>query len=215
MSLISTQAEYNWQKAGFREFWSVIAAKKHLVQFYDLEQVFINTLEGFCGSGLLAGEAVILIATPAHTALIMERLHDHGLESEEFIQKGQLVTFDASELLQQFMAFGLPDEEMFLKTIKPVIAETQKKFGTVRAFGEMVALLCAEGNFEGARQLELYWNKICAASDLALFCAYPRGLFGQSHIAHQNNLCNCHGIEISGTNQISTEIQYTSTQFLS
>jgi hypothetical protein len=44
----------------------------------------------------------------------------------------------------------------------------------VRAYGEMVALLWAEGNVNGAIQLEKLWNDMGKIRDFSLFCAYPQ-----------------------------------------
>jgi len=47
----------------------------------------------------------------------------------------------------------------------------------VHAFGEMVALLCQDGLFDAAVELEGLWNELAARFRFHLFCAYPSRLF--------------------------------------
>ena len=48
----------------------------------------------------------------------------------------------------------------------------------IAVFGEMVALLWADGNKEGAIRLERLWNDLAHTNSFALHCAYPRNGFG-------------------------------------
>ena len=52
---------------GFDVFWGELAPCDHLVQIYDDESRFMQTLERFIGEGLHNGEATIAIATAATT----------------------------------------------------------------------------------------------------------------------------------------------------
>ena len=44
----------------------------------------------------------------------------------------------------------------------------------MRAFGEMVALLWAQGHSDATVRLEHLWNALIHDQGMALFCAYPR-----------------------------------------
>ncbi len=48
----------------------------------------------------------------------------------------------------------------------------------LRAFGEMVALLWADGNRKAAVRLEEMWNTFMKTHALSLCCAYPLHSFG-------------------------------------
>ncbi len=64
----------------------------------------------------------------------------------------------------------------------------------VHAFGEMVALLWASGNREGAIRVEELWNELGRVHRFALFCAYPIVGFDQeSDAASLLGVCSCHG----------------------
>jgi hypothetical protein len=49
----------------------------------------------------------------------------------------------------------------------------------LRSFGEAVALLWAEGNAEGAIQLEKFGNDLAKNHEVDILCAYPFSLYIQ------------------------------------
>ena len=66
-----------------------------------------------------------------------------------------------------------PTRDRFDRSMGEIV-ETVGGPGTgIRAFGEMVAVLWAHGNVEGALALEDLWNVFIAKHSLRLFCAYP------------------------------------------
>jgi hypothetical protein len=82
---------------------------------------------------------------------------------------------DAHETLERFMVGDTPDPEAFGAFAGTVLGEMTERYpeGTlVRAYGEMVDLLCREGRHEAAVRLEALWNKVAAAHGLALLCGY-------------------------------------------
>jgi hypothetical protein len=58
----------NWHSTNIHSFWGEIAPHDHIVQVYESERNFLDTLEGFVGSGLLTGDSVVVIATAEHLA---------------------------------------------------------------------------------------------------------------------------------------------------
>ena len=71
------------------------------------------------------------------------------------------------------MVDGTPDPHRFAETVGPVIRTARTGDRRVLAFGEMVALLWAEGNREAAIRLEQLWNDLARRETFALLCAYP------------------------------------------
>lgn len=84
---------------------------------------------------------------------------------------------DAADTLARLLVDGWPDEARFRAVIGPVLAQAASRGGQVAAFGEMVALLCAEGRYEAAVRLGELWNLVAADYRFDLFCAYPWTLF--------------------------------------
>ena len=60
--------------------WSEIADTEHFVQFYENDEYLLNSLSGFIGSALTAGEAAIVIATPEHRQALREKLMACGVD---------------------------------------------------------------------------------------------------------------------------------------
>jgi hypothetical protein len=155
-------------------FWGELAPCDHLVQIYDDETRFMETLERFIGDGLASGEGAIVIATASHLTWLEARLRALGHDVEAARECGRYVALDAAATLATFMVDGWPDPVRFLETIGPVVSAAGRGGRQVRAFGEMVALLWAQGHNEATVRLETMWNGFCRREALALFCAYPR-----------------------------------------
>jgi len=62
----------------------------------------------------------------------------------------------------------------------------------VRAFGEMVAILWAQGNSGATVRLEHLWQDLCQEQNLALFCAYPRCGFTLDSAQSIEDICAAH-----------------------
>ncbi|MEO6264129.1 MAG: MEDS domain-containing protein [Luteimonas sp.] len=155
-------------------FWGEIASCDHVVQIYQDESVFMDTLVGFIGSGLHAGEATVVIATASHLSSLESRLLAAGHDLVAARDHGQYIAMDAAGTLARFMVAGWPDDERFAQVIHAVLRDARHGGRKVRAFGEMVALLWAQGHHGATVRLEHLWNDFCTDNALALFCAYPR-----------------------------------------
>jgi len=170
-----------------------MGTSRHFVQFFDREAVLLDSVCGFIGGGLLAGEACVVIATAAHLDGIHRKLVERGFDIDAARKWQQYVTLDAAQTLARFMVDGMPDERRFNEVIGPVIAAAEEGHPRVLAFGEMVALLCAEGNHEAALQLEKLWNALSKRYGFSLFCAYPMDVFdGDKHVEAFAAVCAEH-----------------------
>lgn len=142
------------------------AGRGHIVQFYGgafpTAEVATFLLEG-----IEAGEVCIVIAEPGHITAIDRKLD----------RPGKCIYLDAEETLAKFMVGGRPDRVRFMDTVGDLVAEAaQAGGGRVRAFGEMVVLLCERGDPEAAHQLEAMWNELGKRHQLRLLCSYPIGV---------------------------------------
>src|SRR6185295_16190558 len=92
-------------------------ARDHVVQLYQDERVVVEAVALFTAIALGKGEAVVLVATPAHLEAIEDRLEEKNLCVEDVKGWGQLTVKDASEVLSGFMVNEMPDKVLF----KPII----------------------------------------------------------------------------------------------
>ena len=173
-------------------FWGELTPCDHLVQIYQDDQALIDSLEGFIVGGLSAGDAVVIIATPSHRAALQKRLESQGFDIAAVAATDRYIALDADEALAKFMRKGWPDDELFQNLIEQLLARAQSRGRRVRAFGEMVAILWAQGNNGATVRLEHLWNRMCHDKTFSLFCAYPRSGFTQSTIASIKEIFDAH-----------------------
>jgi hypothetical protein len=147
----------------------------HVVQFYEQSPYLIDRVSSFIAPGLKAGEAAIVIATPEHRDMIAAQLGAHGVDVAEMRKQGSYVDLDAAETMSLFMIDGQPDRRRFVEVIGGTITRARPKaqFPIVRAFGEMVALLWAQGRQDAAINLEELWNELLGHHPFSLMCGYP------------------------------------------
>lgn len=192
-----------------QEFWSSVASCDHLVQFYESEKAFLDTLEGFVGSGLLAGENVIVIATQPHLDLLNQRLQYQGFDLIGLVASEQYIPLDAVATLDLFMVNGKPDPVLFNMHIKALVKEIARKGRKVRAFGEMVAVLWKEGNYDATVELEMLWHEFHHENSFSLYCAYPKASMPLS-TTHLDAICHSHTMIIDSEMSTTTEVQFQS-----
>jgi hypothetical protein len=198
----------DWQQCQTHIFWGEVAPNDHVVQIYETEEVFLNTLVDFIGNGVNAGDSVIVIATKEHLQALYERLSAYTLKVHSLISEGQYIPLDAAETLSKFMVDGYPDEQRFNEVVSGVLVKARNKNRQVRAFGEMVALLWAERNYSATVALEHMWNRFCARESFCLFCAYPKSGFTQDARTSLRKICGTHSKIISGEGHQRNKLSY-------
>ena len=156
-----------------------VHAHHHAVQFYGSDESLIVTVGGFISEGLIAGQPAIVIATPSHTAALLNDLARRLIDIQEAKRIGDLVCLDAEETLATFMAQQTPDPGAFRKNVGEVIEQALggRVRTPVRAYGEMVDVLWKKGQPEAAIKLEILWNDLAASHPFQLLCGYSIGNF--------------------------------------
>src|SRR3954463_10663779 len=170
-----------------------LSGHNHAVQFYESEAFLRETVAGFIGNGLVAGEPVIVIATEEHRDAFSTALAERGLDTAEAEASGDLVMLDACEALNSFMAGSTIDPERFETIIGGLIGRTARGRQQCRAYGEMVDVLWRDGNPAGAIRPEEVWDELAEHYTINLLCAYPMGNFySESHAADFEHICRSH-----------------------
>ena len=158
-----------------------VQAHAHGVQFYGDDAYLLDGLTRFVGGALGAGDSSIIIATKAHRDGLSKRLLGCGIDTAVATHQGRFIALDAAETLAKFMVEGWPDAERFHQVVGSVVAQCRLSGRTnqskLAAFGEMVALLWAEGKPEAAIRLEQLWNELARVYSFHLHCAYPISYF--------------------------------------
>lgn len=173
--------------------WGEIGKSEHFVQFYDEDEFLVESVSAFIGFALGAGDGALVIATEAHRKALAARLIEKGLDLGALTQHGQYVALDAADTLAKFMINGRPDAVLFEEVVGGVVRQVGSKQPNIKAFGEMVALLWAEGNGAAAIRLEELWNELGKTHSFSLFCAYPLGGFhGEANGPAFTHICDKH-----------------------
>jgi PAS domain S-box-containing protein len=152
-------------------------SSEHFVQFYEDDTFLANSVANFLGGALGAGESAMMIATAAHREAVERLLTERGVDVVAARQRGNLVSLDAATTLAEFMEGSVPNAARFVEVVGGLVRRMTEGGRRLRAFGEMVALLWAEGNKQAAIALEDLWNDLAKQRVFSLFCAYPMEKF--------------------------------------
>lgn len=173
-------------------FWGEIAPSDHIAHFYDHDESFLNTLAGFIAEGMEKGEATIVIATPKHLVALEDRLANCGLDLASALLEDRYIALDAETTVASFMRNGWPDDQLFEELVNKLIKRASLNGRRVRAFGEMVALMWANGQKEATIRLEYLWNHFCQSHGFCLLCSYPRAGFTKDPQQSMEEICAHH-----------------------
>jgi len=148
-------------------------ANRHFAQLHSDPRALTDAVTLYLQTGLRRGNAVVVIASPAHTELFLNRLREDDLDPGVFLKTGQLELHDAELTLRKFMRNDMPEWEDFRRAMGAIF-ERVRAFGrgTTRAYGETVNVLWHEGKQEAAIRLEEYWNELTRLYPFSMFCSY-------------------------------------------
>ena len=180
-------------------FWGELAPCEHSVQIYGDDATFMDALEGYVSSGLRKRESVIVIATAAHLHELEKRLRSNWIDVDRARWEDRYFALLAQETLSRFMVGGMPDEQRFNEAMTALLARARGGVDRkVRGFGEMVAILWAQGRCAAAMELEALWTRLQVVERFPLLCAYPRSGFVQDASASIQSVCAAHSRLIPG-----------------
>jgi|SRR6185312_4508256 len=199
-----------WKNSNIQVFWGEIAPCEHLVQFYENDHIFLNTLEGFAGSGMLADESIIVIATSQHIDSLNQRLTDRGFNLIDMQESDKYIPINVNDVFSQILVDGWLDEIRFNKYVTDLMNRAKQGNRKVRAFGELVAVLWEQGSCGATVQLEHLWHKLYRELNFTLYCAYPKIGFTQSPTDSIDIICKTHSKIVDGRARPAPEIYYKS-----
>lgn len=146
---------------------------RHTIGFYDSDDELVSRLVRFVADGLATDEAVIVVATPEHLVELDAALARAGVDLPSALVTGRYRPCDARRALSGLLVDGFPDGERFATTIGSMVDEAQARGLRVRAFGEIVALLWADGKLAAAVLLERFAADLAESRGVEVLCAYP------------------------------------------
>jgi hypothetical protein len=176
-----------------------VVPRDHVVQFYAHDDELIEPVCTFLADGLLAGEAAIVVATPAHLVALEIAMTAAGVDVVAARTLGTLVTADAAQTLSRVMPNGLPNARTFESEVGELVRRTVGSGRRLRIYGEMVALLWDSGRVAEAIELEGLWNEIGREIPFSLYCAYQaQHDVDDEWAASFGRVCHLHSAVIGG-----------------
>jgi anti-sigma regulatory factor (Ser/Thr protein kinase) len=168
-------------------------ARDHVVQFYDEESELARSVGGYLTRAVRAGDASVVIATPAHRNAFQAELSAAGIDLNDADREGAIVWLDAVTTLRRLMPQGRIDPEAARAALAAIVREAANRGREVRAYGEMVALLWDDGDVLSAIELEKLWNELADEFGFSLWCAYHgNSLAVHEHADELREVCHLH-----------------------
>jgi CheY-like chemotaxis protein len=136
---------------------SRVPVKGHVVQFYADDTHLLDNLDALFAATLTEGGSVAAAMTRSHRRGLEEWLVARGIDTGQVKKDGRLTILDANEALSEFMDLVGPNRGRFLVRLGDAVRRAEAaatKNGRVVVFGEMVAVLWAQGKYEAAIRLE-------------------------------------------------------------
>lgn len=180
--------------------WTDVPAA-HAAQIYVDPAELAESVAEYFAAGFDVGEPAVLVAIEEHKSLIAERLAEAGWDALRIEELGLLVAVDAETTLEQFMEGPHPSPVAFEQVLGGVLDELGERFPErrVRAFGEMVNVLCERGQRDAAVELEELWNRLALTRNFSLLCGYRLDVFDRSSQADTlPDVCRLHTHVVPG-----------------
>lgn len=172
---------------------SNLSRRAHLVDFFRSDTSAVQSVCEFVFAGLSGGEAIIVIARPERNSAIKSYLRGLEVDVDSAISSGQFTILDAHETLALFMNRGRPTRDKFMAAVGSLIDSKASRYPLIRAYGEMVDILGGEGNFDGAIELEEFWNELAGTRSFSLLCGYSESNFRTEEDRRRiGQVCACH-----------------------
>ena len=174
--------------------WTDVPAA-HAAQIYVEDQELAESVAKYVAAGFELGEPAVVVATEEHADLIADRLTALGWNAARVEQLGLLLAVDAETTLGHLMDGPHPSAAAFERVAGGLLDELAARFPgrRIRAFGEMVNVLCERGQREAAMELEKLWNRLARTRDFTLLCGYRVDLFDRtSQVETLPDVCRVH-----------------------
>ena len=162
---------------------------EHFVQFYEQDDFVVDSISRFVIEGLEQSESVIVVATDEHLNALNRCLSQRDVDVVAAITTGHYVPLSAEATLAEIRVDGRVSPDRVRDVIGDTLLQTRIAGRRLRVFGELVQLLCAEDDVQGAIELEELWNELKIVQPFSLYCAYRLNGFTEQSMTE---VCRTH-----------------------
>ena len=172
----------------------------HHVCFYD-DPYPVDIVSEHLSRAFEHGGAGVAIATSEHLSALRGALDAMVPDTARHVEAGRLLLLDAHATLEELIVDGGGlSEATFQSSIGARIEGLASASAPARAFDEMGDVLCRDGRFAAAIQLEGFWNRLRHTAQFDLLCGYGLARFdvASAHAAF-SLVCDEHtNVRVSG-----------------
>ena len=168
----------------------------HAVQFHMNNEHFLDQAARFSSRILESGELLVVTMTQKNRLGIRERLKARGFDMASMAAHGQYIELDAEETLPNFMRNGRPDAALLANIVADLDCQRAARGPESRltVLGDLAAVLCRDGNFDAAIELEQTWSRATRDLPFRTVCCYSNECFQNSKSRELvSKLCAEHG----------------------
>jgi CheY-like chemotaxis protein len=130
-------------------------------------------IAAFVREGLNHGEDVLIMATAERCAAVEQALRTMTAPFDMAVAAERLMFLDAAAMLDKIVIDGQIDRELFAECVRPFLARSARR---KRAYGEMVALLVADGQLDVALALERIGDELAHDGGVHILCGYDHAM---------------------------------------
>ena len=175
---------------------------RHEIVFYSDDSVFLEHGARLLRAALESDGAAVVIVTAVHGQGLVQKLESEGVDVNRAIRQGRYTSVDVREFLSQVVVNGVPDLKQVSRVlgdaVKAALKARKTEHSRVAIVGEGSGLLCAEGNFDAAIQIETKGIASCDVQGIDILCAYPQSAFEQTDgEAKYQSICAAHSAVLS------------------
>jgi len=167
------------------------AAPQHTVEFFGHDDFPASALARRLADALARGEGAIAVCTRERLGLLRDAL-DTRMDIEAALATRRLVLVDADTARAEIA--GAPELGAALDAVVGcLVRDTVRAHGRVCVYGDLVDLLCRNGERELALELERWWNVLLAELPIELHCGYSVEAFDDvASIPMFRRICDAH-----------------------
>jgi CheY-like chemotaxis protein len=156
----------------------IASQESHVVQFYESRPYLYRAIAEFFAEAMHRGEPMVMIARRDTFEAVAQFLaREHNLSPVDAASR--ILFAGAESALAGFMHGQLPDRARFEQTFSSLVAKVReyRADDMIWMYGEMVDVLCQEGNHVAAARLEELWNEMRAGQRITVLCGYAINRF--------------------------------------
>jgi len=148
----------------------------HALLLYDHDRTFYDAAAGFLNAALHRGDTVTVTLTREGRAGVAQRLSGYNWDIDRLKRDDRYLEFDSVDTLSRVMRNGYVDGDALAEGLDDVerrhLASSRGPEARVTACGALSPLLCREGNFDAAIELERIGTRLLRGRPFLLLCAY-------------------------------------------